>query len=284
VSATDVTLRPMTHTDIEDGLRLCRASGWNQTARDWEQFLALTPGGAAVAERGGRVIATVATVRYGGRFGWIGMVLVDPAERNQGIGTRMLDEGLALVDDLPLAALDATPAGYALYLKRGFREEYRVARLQGTAPAGLERAPGVRPMVPADLPSVIAFDEKVFGASRAAMLRWMLEGAPELAWVTLHDDRVGGFTFGRRGHLFHQVGPIVAAEEQTAATLVTACLAGHAGQSFVVDAPRRSGGWLQGLAAMGFSEQRPLTRMSRGTGRLPGRPERMFAILGPEFG
>ena len=275
----------MVEADIADGLRLCRASGWNQTARDWEQFLRLTPGGASVAERDGRVIATVATMRYDTRFAWIGMVLVDPAERGRGVGTRMLDEGLALVADVSLAGLDATPAGYPLYVKRGFREEYRIVRLQGTPPERLPSpAAAVRPMLATDLPSVCAYDEWVFGAERAAMLHWMLDGAPELAWVIEPEGRLAGYTFGRLGHLFQHVGPIVADDERAAAALVTACLGGHASMPSVIDAPRRSGGWLQVLAGLGFTEQRPLTRMSRGEGRLPGHPERTFAILGPEFG
>ena len=44
--------------------------------------------GIAVAERHGRIVGTVATLPYESRFTWISMVLVDPAERGQGIGTR----------------------------------------------------------------------------------------------------------------------------------------------------------------------------------------------------
>ena len=123
----------MRATDIDDGLRLCRVSGWNQVRRDWEQFLALTPDGSCVAEHEGRVVGTVTTVRYGTRFAWIGMVLVDPAVRGRGIGTRLLDHALALLSDMPLVCLDATPAGHALYLSRGFTEEGQIHRLQGVA-------------------------------------------------------------------------------------------------------------------------------------------------------
>ena len=48
-SCMTMTLRTMTESDVEAGLRLCRASHWNQLARDWQQFLRLTPGGATVA-------------------------------------------------------------------------------------------------------------------------------------------------------------------------------------------------------------------------------------------
>ncbi|AMY08618.1 putative acetyltransferase involved in intracellular survival [Luteitalea pratensis] len=55
----------MTRDDVDAGLRLCRLSHWNQLARDWEQFLRLTPDGATVAtDEAGVVIGSVATVRY----------------------------------------------------------------------------------------------------------------------------------------------------------------------------------------------------------------------------
>ena len=40
-----VSIREMRAADIEAGLRLCRASRWNQLSRDWELFLRLSPRG-----------------------------------------------------------------------------------------------------------------------------------------------------------------------------------------------------------------------------------------------
>jgi GNAT superfamily N-acetyltransferase len=284
--SSDVVIRPMTAADIVDGLRLCRASGWNQTARDWEQFLALEPRGARVAEIGGRVAGTVATVRYSDRFGWIGMVLVDPDRRGRGIGTRLLDEGVALLADMPLARLDATPAGYGLYLKRGFTEEYRLRRLQAVVPPAITkpRLSSARPMLAGDLPEVLALDEEVFGADRSAMLRWLWRGAPEYAWLARQSGRLQGYAFGRHGFAFEHLGPVIAIDDQAALQLVSACLGARVATAFVIDATLHSASWLQNLEELGFREQRPLIRMSRGHGRIPGDPSRQFAILGPEFG
>jgi GNAT superfamily N-acetyltransferase len=275
----------MRPSDIGDGLRLCRASGWNQIARDWAQFLAMEPDGARVAECAGRVVGTVATVRYDRQFAWIGMVLVDPAARGQGIGTLLLDQAAALLADMPMVRLDATPAGYGIYVKRHFTEECRLRRLQATIPSGLERSGGeARPMTDRDLPDVIALDEQVFGASRAAMLRWAWNGAPEYAWVAERDGAIQGFTFGRHGYDSEYLGPLVAVDEETARVLAATCLRGHAGRQFVIDAPSHTPAWNRSLAEMGFREQRTLIRMSTGAAAIPGDPSRQFAILGPEFG
>lgn len=275
----------MRASDIDDGLRLCRISGWNQVGRDWEQFLTLTPDGAAVAEHDGRVVGTVATVRYGTRFGWIGMVLVDPSVRGRGVGTRLLDHALELLSDMPLVRLDATSAGHDLYLTRNFTEEGRILRLQAIAP-GLT-APsreGVRRMTDQDIADVSALDEQIFGASRDALLRWMWQGAPEYAWVARRGSRLTGYMFGRHGHNFAHMGPIVAVDAETARQLATACLGAHAGSAFVVDTPVHTPSWQRSLEALGFREQRPLIRMARGIGGVPGDPSRQFAMLGPEFG
>lgn len=280
-----VTLRPMLPSDIPDGLRLCRAAGWNQRAEDWAQFLALAPDGARVALLDGRVAGTVATIRYGMRFAWVGMVLVDPAARGRGIGTCLLEAGLSLLADMPCVRLDATAAGYPLYLKRGFVEEYRILRMEAIVPGGLAAATGsARPMTRADLADVAAYDAGVFGARRDAMLRWMLEGAPEYAWVAETGGRTTGYAFGRHGHDFEHLGPIGAEDVDTAFALAAAALGPRAGRRFVIDAPMDHTAWVRRLEAIAFAVQRPLIRMALGSG-CPGadRP-RQLAILGPEFG
>ncbi len=133
-SPPGVLIREMSLADIPSGLGLCRASRWNQTERDWQSFLTTAPHGALVAVENGRVIGSVATLPYG-PFAWISMVLVDPAARRRGLGTLLLNRGLALIPDRMAARLDATPAGEVLYRKLGFAAEYGLARLFLDVPA-----------------------------------------------------------------------------------------------------------------------------------------------------
>jgi GNAT superfamily N-acetyltransferase len=269
--------------DIPAGLDLCRAAGWNQTERDWTQFLTTTPDGARTARIDGRVVGTAATIRYGGAFAWIGMVLVDPAARGQGIGTRLFHEALALVADVGAARLDATPAGFPLYVKEGFVEEYRIHRMERARPGGRSTADArVRPLASADLPAVAGLDEGGFGADRAGMLQWMVDGAPDLAWVACGADGIEGFVLGRRGHLFDHVGPVVARDAATARAVTEAAL-GATTRAVVIDATPHVPAWREWLASIGFSRQRELIRMSRGTPPAAA-VQRQFAILGPEFG
>src|SRR5215475_6038359 len=128
--AARARFRDMTPADVAAGLALTRAARWNQTEREWELFLRLSPEGCRVAVIDERVVGTVATARYEDRFAWIGMVLVDPAERGQGIGSRLMAEALDVLKDMPSIRLDATPAGHAVYRKLDFVDEYRLSRME----------------------------------------------------------------------------------------------------------------------------------------------------------
>src|SRR5262245_13881348 len=235
----------MTPADIAAGLELCRAARWNQTGRDWELFLRLSPGGCRVAVKDERVIGTVATARYEGRFSWIGLMLVAPAERGQGIGRRLMAEALEVLKDMPSIRLDATPAGHAVYQKLGFVDEYRLSRMETVVSvAGLTpRRNPARPMTKDDLPAVAIFDREVFGADRRMALGWMFEGAPEYAWVIEEGGQISGYTFGRRGFKFEHLGPIVARDQRTARRLVSACLNRQAGIPFIIDASHYDTVW-----------------------------------------
>lgn len=276
--------RTMNSADIEVGLQLCRSSRWNQVRRDWELFLQRNPQGCRVAVRGERVIGTVTTVRYQQRFSWIGMVLVDPAERGQGIGTQLLREAFAVSHDVPCVRLDATPAGYPVYCKLDFVEEYRLRRMEAAQFELDVETSDAQPLRTTDLADIRDLDEPAFGADRQDLLEWLLTGAPELAWVVRRGGALAGFVCGRRGFNFTHLGPLVAVDEDAARQLVRACLQARSDAPIILDVPQRHAAWLDWLSARGFREQRPFIRMYRGAAPVSGSPENQFAILGPEFG
>jgi len=271
--------------DIPGGLRLCRASGWNQVAHDWELFLASSPDGCRVAiDDSDNVIGSVATIRYGDAFAWIGMVLVDPLWRGAGIGTGLLKASLEILHDVP-ARLDATPAGRPVYAHSGFIEEYGLQRMH--CPAPLEKAAvpffGAEPMSEADLREVSREDRRAFGADRKALLHAFRRNAPEYAWVIREGGGIDGYVFGRRGYAFEHIGPLVARDDAAAGTLVAACLSARPDRPFIIDVPLREP-WVAWLSANHFSVQRPFIRMARGERRFREGFDDIFAIAGPEFG
>lgn len=271
-----ITYRKMTEADIDAGLALCRSAGWNQLAADWKIFLEQSKyGNKVAADNAGKVVGTVATITYGDHFSWIGMVLVDPAMKRQGIGSQLLREAFALLENQETIKLDATPAGREIYLKLGFKDEYGLSRM--TLTSGKKNTVGII-SEQNNFTSILENDANVFGASRSELLKIYAELFPELSFIKNENT----YCLGRRGHNFAQIGPVVANDIEGAKELVSASLKNISGQ-VALDVADNSP-FKQWLESIGFSEQRKLIRMYRGKNAYPGMPEKQFAILGPEFG
>src|ERR1700681_2624130 len=177
-------LRTMTKQDIPAGLRLKELAGWNQTAADWNRFLDASPQGCFVAEADGKVCGTATTISFENKFAWIGMVLVDPQHRSQGIGTKLLERTIEYLDQqkMPTMKLDATPQGKPLYEKLGFVTEYGIERwvLKRSPSADAKTAkPNRAALTTAQLKSILAKDREVFGADRSSLLRSLREESPD---------------------------------------------------------------------------------------------------------
>lgn len=279
----------MTPDDVAAGLRLSRASGWNQTEGDWRLLLSLGPGLFRAGVRDGRVVASGGAVRYGDALAWICMILVDPADRGAGIGTAVFDEVLVRCEAersagrLGTVGLDATPAGRGIYLQRGFVDGPPLVRMR-VATAEARPAPATRsvPMAPVDLEPVLALDRQVFGADRAAVLRWAWASAPELARIAREGGRVVGYCFGRHGDHSDHVGPVVADDLAVALDLVGGGIAAASLPALIVDAAVDAE-WVHALSDLGFREERPFTRMYLEGPRAHRPPRRERAVFGPEF-
>jgi GNAT superfamily N-acetyltransferase len=286
---TDAALRPLTAADLDAAFTLSSTAGWNQQLADWRMLATLAPHGSFAAESGGRIVGTAIGIDYGS-FGWIAMMLVDPAFRGRGLGRQLLEAAVnAIPPDRPVR-LDATPMGRPLYRSFGFEDESSLSRQVADAATRPEKRPqpdGVRTLTGADLPRVAAHDRDVFGADRADVLRWAVDGQPAYASIA------GGagppqYCLGRRGRLFDQLGPVVAGDDETARALVSAGLRAAGNRSVVIDSFDERRDFTAWLAEQGFVVQRPLYRMCRpsaaGRRYVPRGDSGEFAIFGPDFG
>ena len=292
----DPAIRLLTTDDLDGAFRLSADAGWNQRVADWHMLLQLAPaGGFAATTDDGTIVGTAIGIDYG-TFGWIAMMLVDPAWRGRGVGARLLEAAMGAVPGGIPIRLDATPLGRPLYQRYGFEDEDTLTRhVAEPSRAVFNRSADplsshVRRLTFADLTAVVARDDRIFGAHRRPLLRWALESGARYAHAIDTDTGVQ-YCFGRPGRLFDQIGPVVTARDDTARALVGASLLAAEGRAVVVDAFDRHGGFTAWLRSCGFSAARPLFRMRR-AGRDDGRVAqaevhsgfRERAILGPEFG
>jgi GNAT superfamily N-acetyltransferase len=287
----DAAIRLLTDRELDGALALSTSAGWNQRQEDWRMLLQLAPSGSYGAIAGGRVVGTAIGIDYG-RFGWIAMMLVDPAFRGRGLGAQLLEAAMAaLPADRPIR-LDATPLGRPLYQRYGFEDEQALSR-QVAEPG--ERRPdagqpdrNIRRLTESELEMVRPHDRVVFGGDRGAVLEWSWREAPQYAWFAPGASGVPQYCFGRSGRLFDHIGPVVAETADVARALAAAALGAVTARPAVLDTFDQPADFPQWLATAGFRVQRPLFRMCRAGKAAACRNERApslgeYAILGPEF-
>jgi GNAT superfamily N-acetyltransferase len=274
-------LSALSASDIAGCMALSAEAGWNQTPDDWALFMRHgTVFG--LPDANGTPVATGAILPYPNGFAWISLVLVTASRRRARIGTHILESCCAELERRGLiAVLDATPAGERVYRPLGFEPIFKLSRWQGEgrgAPGVLPA--GIQPMTESAIDAVAAIDAAAFGADRKFLLEDLLHRAPQSAFVTASAD---GFVFARPGRLATQIGPVVAASEESAVTLLDAALDTVTGPAFL-DLCDRWSKLVDHVERRGFSVQRPLLRMAL-RHRVPfGDVERTFIVAGPEFG
>lgn len=285
---SQVHIRQMVHKDIAAGMDLVRAARWNQTEADWNRFLDADARGCFVAESGREVCGTVATINYGNQLAWVGMVLVSPSRRGEGIGTELLKSALAYLDSRgPLTIkLDATPQGRKIYERLGFQAEYELERwvLDYASFSSALRPAGSRDERETCFDSIIAADGEIFEADRSSLLSSLHRDAPEFTFAISDEGTLAGYTLGRHGLHADHLGPWIARNESSAVKLLKRFLSHSTRGHVVVDCVKTNPSARKLLRSAGFMFSRPLTRMIRGPDSRCEPSKLLYAILGPEFG
>jgi predicted N-acetyltransferase YhbS len=175
--------------DAADLLALSGAVGWNHTSDDWRTIL---DAGRIFGHRatGGGLASSGALFDFGPALASIGMILVAPPHRRQGLARGMMQHCLAAAGHRPVTLI-ATAQGEPLYRALGFAEVGRVCRMVAdVAPSG-ERVPQASAV---DLDDIARLDREAFGADRRRLLDALLRRSTATAVV--RDVRGGVRAFG----------------------------------------------------------------------------------------
>ena len=305
-NSSPIAIQPLTTEHFNEALNLCRLSGWNQLRVDWQRLLAYEPDGCFVAVSADTIVGTVTTTRYGNELAWIGMMLVHPDFRRQGIATALMRRSIEYLRQTKTSCikLDATPVGQHVYQNLGFEVEWGFQRWQreGQASATASACEDARHTWPEDSPvqvlriqpdvpqtadwqmpeqscltrEMLALDRKAFGADRGGFIQVL---AKDSFVCTL----AGGYGMSRYGYLASYLGPIVAESLDVAHGIVQHHCSRHAGAVFW-DIPSRNEPAIQLAQSMGFAPVRELTRMRLGSERRSPCIEYQYGIGCPSTG
>ena len=183
-----IDIRSMASCDLPFCGRLSEQAGWNQTASDWRRFIEIQSDGCFVAEQGGQPVGTVTTCVFD-QVGWIGMLLIEPSARRQGVGRALMNRSIQYLESQAVDAirLDATPMGESLYMSLGFKNQYRLTRFTGSV-----RSPGDEHtsdfFQKPDWGRIATFDEGLTGYSRQKLFN-RFGSEPNIHVLVVQDGR-----------------------------------------------------------------------------------------------
>jgi len=208
----------MAPAEVGFAIDCAAAEGWNPGDSDAACFYAADPQGFLVALVDGRPVGCVSAVRYPDGFAFLGLFIVVPELRGQGIGTALWR---AAIDRLAgcTIGLDGVVAMQDAYATSGFVLAHRNIRYAGTIADRSLSAGTARLMDASDLPSVLALDARAFGSSRPAFLRSWLAQSRGRSYVHPGPDGVRGFTVARPCRQGVKIGPLFADDAEVAENL-----------------------------------------------------------------
>lgn len=216
-----ISIELLQRADVPELSWLVEQAGWSQLPSDWLRLIELEPQGCFAVRLQGEIAATLTTICYGTELAWVGMKLVDPRFRRQGIGRRLMEHAIAALQNRLIRSiqLDATPFGKQLYDQLGFRTEFafhRWHRPAATVDSMTSVEAGSPTLAVSSLPICDAnrvLDRVTFGADRSALLHRLASDSR----VLRADD--GSFGMLRSGRIADYLGP-VSSTEQSAEPLV----------------------------------------------------------------
>src|SRR5437867_9567926 len=113
------TIRTMRRDEVQLAIDWAAQEGWNPGLHDAPCFHAADPQGFLIAEVDGEPAGCISAVSYAGRFGFIGLYIVVPARRGQGIGLRLWGEAMSRLSG-HVVGLDGVPSQQENYRRSGF--------------------------------------------------------------------------------------------------------------------------------------------------------------------
>lgn len=290
VSPSGFSIRNMTKDDLLHVLEWSNAQEWHPGLDDAALFLEADDGGFFMGFLGQERVGSIAAVRYGENFGFIGMYKCASEYRGRGYGRSLFDRAMAHLEGRVIG-IDAVSELAPKLSEYGFVPSYEQVRLVGVAH---RISHGGRPeeegLVVCDLAGcstscLVEFDQRFFPGPREQFLRAWLRNTGHTVRVVKENGIIRGYGVVRPGYDAARVGPIFAVSDEVASVLWTSLASAlPPGAKLCVDIP------VPNAAAVDIAQRMGLVRdgdyfVRLHRGGLPQLPlESVFAWTTVEIG
>jgi GNAT superfamily N-acetyltransferase len=269
-------IKPADNAGVALLLQWAKAEGWNPGLDDAQPFHAADPDGFLLGIRDGEIVSGISVVASGPAFGFLGLYIVKPEHRGKGFGMQTWQAGLAYLGDRTIG-LDGVVAQQENYARSGFVLAHRSIRFGRTARSIFALHTDVQQITPSDIADIVAFDAMHYGAERAAFLaQWLNDLGGRRGFMIKNGSRVIGYGVIRPCYKGFKIGPLFAADANSAESLFQAMTRTKEIEPIFIDMPEPNAERLRMMERLGFTPVFETARMYRG--RAPNLP--LHAIYG----
>lgn len=277
-----ITCRTATLPELEQVLAWAAEEGWNPGINDAEAFFAADPAGFFVAARAdGELVASISVVNHTPDFAFLGLYIVRPMFRRQGIGLALWRHAMQHADKR-VVGLDGVEAQQENYEKSGFAHAGGTTRFTGNV-AGV-RNKSIRSATSDDIPKLIGLEASAAGVSKPDYLRaWLSPSSKRTTFVLTKGQGGGldGYCTARACASGAKIGPLVANTAKSAHELIAHAAAHYEGP-VTLDVPESADELTQLCLDLGLRPGFKTARMYKGM--FPLTSHRFFAVTSLELG
>jgi len=260
---SEFTVRPMRPGELELVLEWARQEGWNPGLDDSLAFHDADPSGFFVGAIGEVPVGSISVVKYGDSFAFLGLYIVHPDFRGKGYGKAIWNAGMASAEGSTIG-LDGVEAQQPSYRKAGFEPAYKTIRFGGIAKPA-PQSPQLAQAVSDKTDGIARYDSSIFPASRPEFISaWCTSRKGRKSAVVRKSGKIRGYGTIRRCYEGYKIGPLFAADADTAAALVAQLVTEANGARIFIDVPADNAEAIALAEAIGLEPVLETMRMYRG--------------------
>lgn len=201
--------------------------GWNPGKYDADVFWNTDPEGFFGFYLEHNLIAGGAIISYQKEFGFMGLFIVDPKYRNNGIGKKLWylrrDRLIERLHSNASIGMDGVLDMQTFYSKGGFKIAFRDERYKFNS-IKIPFSRNVSEINTADFEKVIEYDNLYFGFQRSLFLKNWLQMPESKAIKYTENNKIAGYAVIRKAETGYKIGPLFAENTIVAEELFKSCL------------------------------------------------------------
>lgn len=235
-----LSFQKLDQQEVNTLINWAQTEGWNPGPHDAEVFWATDPDGFYGIFLDDVMIGGGAIISYNGAFGFMGLFIVRPEYRGQGIGKKLWylrrNTLLQRLGDNASIGMDGVVAMQPFYQKGGFEIAFKDERYEKMGFA-LDVNANITSVEEADFDKIRAYDTQCFACSRPKFLKPWLSQPTHRTFKYVENNELKGFAVLRKATTGFKIGPLFADNDDIAEALYRACLNAAQGENVYLDIP-----------------------------------------------